>query len=488
LVILLLVQGATVSCSKWLDVDSSTKVMEEVLFEDFEGYRTAVNGVYRMLAQSELYGKELTWAALSVLGNNYDETWLPDPYWGDLGGATYPDLASGNYASTYATGVIDPIWERGYSVIANCNNVIAYAEQADPSIFPFGETERDMILGEMLGVRAMMHLDLLRIFAPSTKADDGKMYLPYVTVFPDRQPEHLTVAAALEHVITDLERAKGLLAEVDTVFNAASFASLQYRLYHGNSIDHGTFFSLRGIRLNYFAASAILARAYQWRNGNGDMERAYRAAASVYRFAKVKPWFSFDSGEDYSRVKLASDILFAGFNNKLFDILDGQAIDGGGNFHYKNFNNLFGTDRDDIRYHLTSSDGWQFLTTRWLRPEVEESFTPYEGSLIPLVRLSEAIYIMCEYLADVDLPRAIQLLGEVKVARGIIAPLDPAMTKDNFLQTLYNDMTREFMSEGQTFYLYKRLNEPIYNGRTPKDMTGRYVLPVPYSESAYAQL
>jgi hypothetical protein len=99
--------------------------------------------------------------------------------------------------------------------------------------------------------------------------------------------------------------------------------------------------------------------------------------------------------------------------------------------------------------------------------------------------MSEMIYIMCEYLADVNLSRAIELLQYLKVARGVIDPLNPALTRADFLEMLYNDMTREFMTEGQTFFLYKRLDAPIYNGYFPQDMTGRYVLPIPHSESAY---
>ena len=49
-------------------------------------------------------------------------------------------------------------------------------------------------------------------------------------------------------------------------------------------------------------------------------------------------------------------------------------------------------------------------------------------------------------------------------------------------------MTREFMSEGQTFYLYKRLNRSLYNGTGSIDMNGKYVLPLPDSEINYITL
>jgi hypothetical protein len=94
---------------------------------------------------------------------------------------------------------------------------------------------------------------------------------------------------------------------------------------------------------------------------------------------------------------------------------------------------------------------------------------------------------MCEYLASVDLPRAIDLLGGMRLARGSKTAV-AGISREDFLQELYLEMTREFLTEGQTFFLYKRLNEPIFNGGGNIDMTGRYVLPLPHSETAYVNL
>ena len=102
--------------------------------------------------------------------------------------------------------------------------------------------------------------------------------------------------------------------------------------------------------------------------------------------------------------------------------------------------------------------------------------------------MSEVYYTMCECLAETDLAQAKSILGTVRLARGVNQPLADELGKDEFLEILYIEMTREFMSEGQTFFLYKRLNRPIYNGAKPLDMTGRYVLPIPHSEDAYSKL
>ncbi|MDR3245520.1 MAG: RagB/SusD family nutrient uptake outer membrane protein [Prevotellaceae bacterium] len=480
LVALFFVQGITTSCSKWLDVDSSSNILEETLFEDYEGYHTAVNGVYRLLSNPELYGRNLTWGVASVLGNNYDATRLP---------VAYRQMAEGDYESSNSTSLIDPIWDQGYKVIANCNNIIQYVENQDPTFFPEKSVEKNMITGEMLGVRAMMHFDILRLFAPATKVDDGKIYIPYITAFPDRQPEHLKVKDVLDNVIKDLEQAKTLLAYCDTV--AYPMSNYSTRLQTATD-----FYGLRGTRMNYFAVSAILARAYQWRNGTGDMERAYRAALDVYRFSTERTWYQFTPSTNMAVVeenvfrKMPHDILLAFHNKQMYTIIESASnLLANTSFFYKNDAHLFAGDEDDFRFQsLINADK---TSRRWSIPTTNQTGNPtaevitYQGPLAPVARLSEMVYIMCEYLSETDLPQAIELLGKVRIARGAKTSLDPALTKEDFLSALYIDMTREFMSEGQTFYLYKRLNEPIYNGAVSTDMEGRYVLPLPYSETAY---
>ncbi|MDR0544572.1 MAG: RagB/SusD family nutrient uptake outer membrane protein [Odoribacteraceae bacterium] len=485
---LFLVQGTT-SCSDWLDVDSSTSVMDETLFSESQGFRTAVNGVYRLLSQQQLYGRELTWGAASVLGNNYDATRLP-------GGSTssafsYREMAAGDYASDFTTDLVDPIWEQGFRVIANCNNIIQHTNEQSASFFAAGENEKNMILGEMLGVRAAMHFDILRLFAPATRADDGKTYIPYVTAYPEKQPEHLTVAAALDKIIADLEQSRALLGEIDTVFNASQMTSWNSRL-QSNYASGDAFFTLRGTRFNYFAASAILARAYQWR---GDNERAYQAARAVYIYSTNKTWFSFTSAGNLATVenniyrKMPEDILFSLFNNNLYTVVANSTTNASSqSFFIKNDGLLFGGSyADDFRLNLINADK---TSRRWNIPLGNQSYWPtadiinYQGPLAPVVRLTEMAYIMCERLVDVDMTQAVTILARIKTARGSKTPVN-SVSKEAFLEDLYLEMTREFLAEGQTFFLYKRLNKPMYNGAGVIDMTGRYVLPAPYSEASY---
>ena len=474
-----------ISCNNWLDVDSDTNVKSEVLFDDYQGFHTAVNGVYRLLGAAQLYGRDLTWGVASIIGNNYNEAKLP---------TEYASLVNYAYDENNNSNLIDPIWEQGYSVIANCNNIIANVVKRDSSFFPEKQVEKDVILGEMLGVRAMMHFDLLRLFAPAPATKPNGKYIPYVTVYPSHMTEHLTVEATLDSIIRDLELAKNLLAYNDTLYNRDYMYNRRIRLEYG-----GTFFSFRGLRMNFFAATAILGRVYLWRNAEGDKQKALRCANDMYRFSTEQNWFAFTDYWDLETEinsihrKMPEDILFAGYNDDLYNLY-ALTKNMGTFFAFKNYNgekDLFGNEVDDFRYRkLIETDG---TSRRWAKPEDESTANAaevlkYQGPLAPVIRMSEVYYTMCECLAETDLAQAKSILGTVRLARGVNQPLADELGKDEFLEILYIEMTREFMSEGQTFFLYKRLNRPIYNGAKPLDMTGRYVLPIPHSEDAYSKL
>ena len=144
------------SCNDWLDVDSSTTVTQEQLYGSYEGFRTAINGLYYLISQQDLYGRDLTWGAASVLGQNYDNKEVNARYW---------DLASYTYGTSSANKITDPIWKRAFNVIANCNNLIQQVETKDTTFFPYGKVERDLVLGEALGMRALMHFEIMRLYA-----------------------------------------------------------------------------------------------------------------------------------------------------------------------------------------------------------------------------------------------------------------------------------------------------------------------------------
>lgn len=63
--------------------------------------------------------------------------------------------------------------DRVENAIANCNELIQKAETADSTIFYKGNAERKLIMNEAIGLRAYLHFDLLRIYAPAPSANPG---------------------------------------------------------------------------------------------------------------------------------------------------------------------------------------------------------------------------------------------------------------------------------------------------------------------------
>lgn len=65
------------SCSDWFQVEPENEIAKEDLFSSYDGYRTALNGIYRNLSGTSLYGQDLSFGFISLLGQNYEvPSWL----------------------------------------------------------------------------------------------------------------------------------------------------------------------------------------------------------------------------------------------------------------------------------------------------------------------------------------------------------------------------------------------------------------------------
>lgn len=477
------------SCSDWFEVEPENEIAKEDLFASYDGYRTALNGIYKTLSGSTLYGANLSFGFISALGQNYEfPSWImmyPDFYW-------VANTETYTYDVDNIKSITQPIWEQAFNVIANCNILIQNAEAHDADFFYEGENERNILIGEAKGLRAMMHFDILRLFAPAPATGDDAPYVPYVDHYLTSHPQHLPTSVVLDSIISDLTQAKDLLAYNDTLYNVSAMSSVKRRFDGNNqSANGGDFFTYRGTRLNYVATLALLARVYQYK---GDKEMAYEYAMAAYRFLSEKYWYSFTqeyqlNSPDWQNryTKMYDDIIFALYNTNIWDNVESffsnASYGTNAGTPIKNRDHLFANDLTDFRYrYLLHSSGYSL---KWEEVTDESALwnVQYQYPLIPVIRMTEVIYIICEYLADTDLPRAIDFLNYVKLNRGA-TEISTGLTRDAFLEELYIDATREFIVEGQTFYLYKRLNRDMYNGEYPIEMdANKYRIPLPDSET-----
>ena len=261
------------SCSDWLDLYPSDEIKEEYLFSSGDGFRTATNVIYRKMATFDLYGSNLTWGILDAWAQSYYMDQAPSI----AGGTPMKKIANLAFKNTELIPVTDAMWKAAWNVVANCNELAQQATQADPSLFYGLDSERQMILGEAIGLRAFVQFDLLRIYAPSPSSvgfrEDNRTFIPYVNVYPSYINDHQTVSYCLGQIIADLKEAQRILEEVDK----ESSMTTNYR-FKIAGVSQNQFAESRGYRLNYYAVTAELARVYLYAGKNAE---AYAEAKKI---------------------------------------------------------------------------------------------------------------------------------------------------------------------------------------------------------------
>lgn len=492
------------SCSDWLDVNPQDQIKEDYLFTTGDGYQTALNGIYRQMATFNLYGSNLTWGIIDAWGQVYNMKKCPTTG----AGQAMNKIATLNFTNSQLTPTTDAMWNSAWNAIANCNELIQKTQEAaaDTTIFYLGDRERKLILSEAIGLRAMLHFDLLRIYAPAPAANPGtKGYIPYVDYYPAYVNDNKSVSECLEKIITDLKTAQEGLFKYEGEFTTHFNANTRFDL---SASGKNLFYVYRGYRLNYWAVTALLARVYLYA---GMKHEAYAQAKILldeedkYGFfaAETSSWSGPDNIKS-GNIKMYEDIIFGLYSPTELVDWDEEINHGSdGNDEYsQNYlswtsdmvNTYFGDEKnEDWRciYQLESKqNGRYYRPLKYHKQSESSQYGSTNNKLIPLIRMSEVYYLAAECLYDPADAKACAwakwYLQKVKMGRGIKRPnLDNVSTKEDFISALISDMRREFLGEGQTLFIYKRLNRilPSPNSEDILPTEDNFVLPKPTSES-----
>ena len=70
-VLILILSLMFTGCNSWLDVSPEDQIGEKDLFSSGEGFRNALNGVYKSMAEYDYYGRHLTWGIVDAMGQMY---------------------------------------------------------------------------------------------------------------------------------------------------------------------------------------------------------------------------------------------------------------------------------------------------------------------------------------------------------------------------------------------------------------------------------
>ncbi len=507
--------GLSLGSCRWLDVTPDNAIDSKDLFSTGYGFRNALNGIYVTIGDSKVYGENLSWGFLSAAAQQY----LTDD--SEQGQATYEAYRNASdliYNSASTEQIVKDIWETQYSIIANINKLLENIDGIAAGEFAYGDRERELIRAEARALRAMLHFDLLRLFAPAPAANPAGTYIPYRDEFGPSAGRNLSVDEFIECVLEDLNAAEPVLREFDTEFHPeAMYASrmstpapewnARYRFDSKNHIDEmGLFFWYRGWRMNYLAVLGLKARVCLYA-GPAYYPNARVAARDLYTiFYEQRQWVGFTTAEnitcttDKRYCKLSDDVLLAAYNKNLPDDFEARLSVSQSQIRMPlaNVQTLFASDNTgiykDYRYEYllaeTNASNRAFYTRKYAAsayPVLEA----IENPMIPLLRLSEVCYILAELSArDNRIAEGIAYLETVRKARGAERPLSVSVTtQEQLLDEILLDARKEFIAEGNLFYMYKRLNlAQVPSASAPgalRDMSGGYVLPVPSSESPF---
>lgn len=490
------------SCNSWLDVEPSTQTDRKELFSSESGFADAMAGIYTNLCSSNLYGKNLTWYGVELMG----------------GGATcmYGTNAeymqfdfqpkSDNYLESLRNSFVDPIWNEGYNTIANINSLL---EGLDGQQSVFTGDDYNIFKGEALGLRAFMHFDLLRLFGPAGTVDSTAKCMPYVNALSSKVYPLLTVGQVARECLNDLTQAKKLLKD-DPIVTGATASKYVCSAVTGNATYRQRYhiydWHNRRFHFNYYAVVATMARIYLWM---GNKEEALACAKEVIdaqpqRFPWVNPTLVSNvasTSEYVSRDRtFSTEQIFALNITDLEDRMDGYLIENQNSFSGQN-GNIEGVNTDCFDESTRASDprytyllktyaiyGSNFsVSDKYYKDnDYNNSYSPWSANRLPVIRVSELYYIAAE--CEPDLQQAVAYLEAVRQNRGMSAYPLQITSRDELQQEIEKEYAKEFIAEGQLFYYHKRLNEPITSKSLYESYTispSLYTLPRPDDENTY---
>ena len=452
------------SCNDWLDVKPKTEEEAASLFATLDGFKSALAGCYIGLCQPELYGRELTYGMVGVLGQEWGKgATLDNSY------TAYSYLQNYNYEQSASKVLIDQAWNKMYESVANVNTLIEYTELKKEVLGDYYAVVR----GEALAMRAYIHFDLLRLFAPYDFSSEAKPAIPYVKEARPAIAPQLTPAKFVEYALEDVNAAIALLKE-DPILTGKDITGM----------DNG-YLANRNFHLNYYAATALLARVQLYA---GNTTEALAAAREIIGTAETLPVAPFELvTEVTSADRLFQNELLFGLEMKQMKVVIsdyfGEAASKANlnnNTHMLAFsvsaqNNLFAPQNpadDDYRLKI-----WFKETSS----NVANMSNKFEGvEMMPLIRISELYYIAAECLGGKE---GLAYLNKIRAYRGL-----KALTDDSTLQNeIYKEYCKEFLNEGQMFYYYKRkyLSQLGVFKSKAIDPEAVYMLPLPVDEQDY---
>ncbi len=454
------------SCKKYLEIQPEDKYTEDQIFSNESAIQEVLNGLYNSLANNSLYGANLTTTAIETLAQRYN----PSGY-SDLT-IIYSYLQQYNYSDIYSVQpFFDDLWTQAYFTIAQANKFIAKLDEANQNGVISTE-KADLLKGEAIGIRALIHFDLLRLFGPIYSTSPDEDAIPYYTKANAKTQPILPASQVMDSILSDLSNAQELL-ENDPIIVRGIVASEDF------------YSSYRNQRLNYYAIMALRARVCLYA---GNTILAHDLAKEVLDEGEnLFPWLNYSivlEPDNPDRI-FSTEVLFGIYNFNMYtnftnyfssDLRDDQILSA----HPDKLIQVFENNENDYRYTTTWLNSVKGYRIFYKFADIPDQTKPWRF-IQPLIRKSELYYILAE--TETDSEAALNYLNTVRYNRGLID-----LTNVSAINTeIQKEYKKEFWGEGQLFFYYKRKNiSNIPNGTDGYDwstVSPVYVVPLPLSET-----
>lgn len=474
------------ACNDWLTVQPDTMIVEEDMCTTDEGVKQLLNGMYLKM-RGTLYHPGMTLGGGDCLPEGLACTWTP-------AGERLIALAARDYKTKPSViSLLNNTFRDLYDVIAMANDLVKNADLhkglLTDSVYNIG-------MGEALAIRALCHLDLIRLWGPMpAHVDAGKNYLPYVRVNSTALYDYLPYEKYMELLFEDLDRAEELLGGSDPVVKV-SFESTEM---------NGAEWTSRKSRINYWGVLGLQARARLW---YGDKDEALRYARLVIDAknpdgstkvrlmnleddfplveSTVLPGFfarSMTDGAAYPEHLCGMkcddwytwDINKSGWSGAQASLF----VDGYENV--EEFKALFDNNSNDLRqaqlWQSADRPSWGIFRRSFRKYErfYNNPSSPFPANF-PIVRLSEMYLIVMECAPLAEANEAWKVFSAARELEYV------PYTEADRGERVYKEWIRELIGEGQNFYTYKRygVTRMYFN---PVEITNeQYVLPIPEKE------
>ena len=409
------------ACEKdWLDIEPTTQVQTDKAITTAKDVEYALNGIYSAMQSSSYYGAQMT-------------------YYGDVTGEDMQARSATKRCAKYylfeATKdkSFSDLWSSPYYVIRLSNNILNAIDKVNFA----DELDKNDFRGQALTLRALALFDLTRVFGIPYTKDNGESLGAAIITKPmdvSYKPTRNTVAECYTQIIKDLTDAVPLLKTEKT----------------------------QG-RVNRFAAMALLARAYLYKNDNTNALLTAENLIAESKTAGYRLWTNAEYVAAW-RQSFTSEVFFEIVNTKT----DGSGKESVGYLHWRSgyddiilsadFWNLIRKDAADVRLSIINNYS---STRKYLLKYVGNTATdatedPRDAN-IPIFRLSEVYLIAAEAaVKEGDDTKASKYLNDIRLrANPALTPVS-GITHDQVL----DERRKELVGEGH------RMFDAIRNNRT----------------------